>query len=442
MGEGTPRRGGRSAVPRSRAERIGRLGAMLAGIAGGAALEAVRRAARGDELGSSLLTPGTAERLVATLTELRGAALKLGQLISLQGEDLLPPELAEILARLRDRAHVMPEEQLFEVLAAELGDGWADRFREFDCEPLAAASIGQVHGAEAADGRDLALKVQYPGVAESIDTDVETLVALVRVARLLPPELDVRELADELVVELGREADYTREASNATRFRELLADEPGVFVPRVHADLSTRRVLALDRVWALPIEDLRGREHPAERRDRLARGLLRIVFRELFEFRFMQTDPNFANYLYDPKSERVALLDFGSVRSFEADFADSYRSLVCAACEGEDADVLRAGESLGFLLGDEGGLGRRAFVEIARLFAEPLSTAGRYDFGASDLGRRLRDASMPAYRNRWLPRPPVATLFLHRKLAGSFLLCAHIGARLDGHALYAEFIRG
>ena len=441
MGERTPREAGRSALPRTRAERIGRLGSMLAGIAGEAALETVRRAARGDVGGPALLTPGTAERLVATLTELRGAALKLGQLISLQGDDLLPAELAEILARLRDRAHVMPEEQLRQMLVAELGDDWPGRFREFDYEPLAAASIGQVHGAEAADGRDLALKVQYPGVSESIETDVESLVALVRVARLLPPEVDVRELTDELKVELGREADYAREARNATRFRELLADEPTVWVPRVHADLSSRRVLALDRVWALPIEDLRGREHPAERRDRLARGLLRIVFRELFEFRFMQTDPNFANYLYDPKSERVALLDFGSVRSFEADFADAYRRLVCAACEGEDADVLRAGESVGFLFGDEGGLGRRAFVEIARLFAEPLRTAGRYDFGASDLGRRLRDASLPAYRSRWLPRPPVATLFLHRKLAGSFLLCAHVGARVDGQALYAEFIR-
>ena len=421
---------------------MGRLGSMLAGIAGEAALEAVRRATSGvTGQGSVLLTPANAERLAGTLSELRGAALKLGQLVSLQGEDLLPPELAAILGGLRDRAQHMPSDQLAQVLAAELGADWPARFREFDDEPIAAASIGQVHGAEAADGRDLALKIQYPGVASSIDADVDNLIALLRVARMLPPELDSRTLATELKRELRREADYVREADNTERFARLVADDERVFVPAVHRDLCTKRVLALERVWALPIEDLRGREHPSERRDRLAEALLRLVMRELFEFRFMQTDPNFANYLYEPKRERVALLDFGAARSFPRAFTRDYRALVVAACEGDASDVVEAGTRIGFLRGDEGGRGRAAFVEIARLFSEPLHAAGPYDFALSDLGLRLREASLPAYRNQWLPRPPVATLFLHRKLAGSFLLCAHVGARVDCRPLYAEHVR-
>ena len=153
-------------VPSGRVERLGRLGSMLVGMAGETALEALRRAAGGGEPGApGILTEANARRLTETLAELRGAAMKLGQLLSLQGEDLLPAPLTEILATLRDQAYVMPERQLRSVLSKELGRNWASRFREFDFEPLAAASIGQVHAAQSLDGRDLALKIQYPGVA-------------------------------------------------------------------------------------------------------------------------------------------------------------------------------------------------------------------------------------------------------------------------------------
>ena len=257
-------------------------------------------------------------RLTETLADLRGAAMKLGQLLSLQGEGLLPPRLREALAQLQNHAHFMPEAQVRQVLAHELGRDWKGRFAEFDFEPLAAASIGQVHAATARDGRDLALKLQYPGVERSIDGDVDNLALLLRSLRLLPAGFDLEAVIPELKEELRREADYAREARSQEQYRALVGDDPGVLVPRVHADLSTRRVLASDRVRALPIEDLRSPEHPQRRRDEVGAKLLRLVFRELFEFHFVQTDPNFANYLFEPKQERVALLDFGAVRSFSA----------------------------------------------------------------------------------------------------------------------------
>ena len=303
-------------MPEGRAERIAKLGSMLAGIAGETALEVLRRAAgRGDRNASLLMSPANARRLVNTLADLRGAAMKLGQLLSIQGQELLPEPFAEILSELQNQGRLMPGAQVREVLAQELGPDWERRFAEFDLEPLAAASIGQVHAAEAADGRDVAVKVQYPGVERSITADVDNLVVLLRMTRLLPPEVDLERLAPELKRELRREADYRREARSTERYRELVGDDPGVTVPRVHADLSSARVLTTDRVRALPIEDLRSREHPAELRNAMGEKLLRLVFRELFEFRFVQTDPNFANYLFEPKHERVALLDFGSVRS-------------------------------------------------------------------------------------------------------------------------------
>jgi predicted unusual protein kinase regulating ubiquinone biosynthesis (AarF/ABC1/UbiB family) len=434
MGEGGKRRG--SAVPEGRAERLGRLGVMLAGMAGEAAREVLRRAAGRGEGGSVVLGERGAQRLADGLSELRGAAMKLGQMLSLHGEEWLSPELSRALARLRSQADLMPEAQVRAVLARELGPDWEARFAEFDFEPIAAASIGQVHAAEAADGRDLAIKVQYPGVARSISSDVDNLGALVRWLRLLPGELEIETLLPELKQALLREADYRREARATWRYAGLVSDDPGVVVPRVHADLSTRHVLATDRIRALPIEDLRSPEHPQARRDRIGTLLLRLVFRELFVFRFMQTDPNFANYLFEPKEERVALLDFGAARSFPRRFTEAYRSLVDAAIGGDRGGVLAAGERIGFVDGEDPRELRVLFEDLARLFAEPLRTSQPYDFGASDLARRARERSFDAARLRRLPRVPSDVLFLHRKLGGSFLLCAHIGARVDCRALY------
>jgi len=429
-------------VPQSRTERVGRLGSMLAGIAGEAAIEALRRAAgRGAGDGSLVLTEANARRVADTLAELRGAAMKLGQLISLQGDDLLPPELTALLGTLRSQARFMPRDQLHQVLREELGREWQGRFAEFDEEPLAAASIGQVHAAQTADGRDLALKVQYPGVAESISGDVDNLGVVVRLARLLPPEVDVDELLGDLKRELAFEADYEREARNTERYAALVEGDPGVYVPGIHHDLSTRRVLASDRVYALPIEELRSPEYEQERRDALGEKLVRLVFRELFEFRFMQTDPNFANYLYDPKHERVALLDFGASRDFDASFTESYRKLIVASVEGERSDVMAHGRALGFLTGSEPENVSAAFETLCALVAEPLCTAGLYDFADSDLSRRVRDHGLQMLVGEKLPRPPTDSIFLHRKLAGSFLLCAHIGARVDGERLYRELVR-
>ena len=161
-------------VPQSRLERLARIGFAAGELAVGAAAEGIRRLARGEaaELGTALLSGANAKRLATRLARLRGAAMKIGQLVSLQGEDVLPPEFAQALAMLRSQASPMPPEQVRRALGREYGRGWEKRFARFDWEPVAAASIGQVHRAVAADGRDLALKIQYPGVARSIATRV------------------------------------------------------------------------------------------------------------------------------------------------------------------------------------------------------------------------------------------------------------------------------
>ena len=384
-----------------------------------------------------ILTPDNLQRVRSTLAELRGAAMKLGQMVSLHGEELLPPELNEILAGLRNRADFMPLAQLESVLASELGSGWRERVLELDPEPLAAASIGQVHTALNTKGDEIVLKVQYPGVASSIDSDVDNLAAVLRWSGLIPSSLDVDSLLEELKRELHRETDYLREGKQTERFRELLKDDSDFLVPRVDWELTRDRVLVLDRLHALPIEDLRGAEHPQERRDRMATALVRLVLRELFEFGLMQTDPNFANYLYDPVGERIALLDFGAARQFPRQFVDQYRTMVVAAVEGREADLLEAAEEIGFTSPD---MGENCFLELVRLCAEPLKVEGPYDFTDSDLALRLREKGWSAYRDETLPAPPASMLFLNRKLGGTFLLCAHLKARVDFGQLYRDWV--
>lgn len=430
-----PRR--RSRVPAGRLERLARMGWLAGELAAGSVARGAQRWLGGAPGPAS----ASAQRLARRLAQLRGAAMKLGQLLSLESADLLPAELAEALAVLRASADAMPASQVRRVLGREYGRGWEARFARFEWEPIAAASIGQVHAAVAADGRRLALKIQYPGVARSIDADVDNVAALLRLARLLPVELDVSGLVAEAKRQLRQETDYLVEAASLRRYRALVADEPALQVPAVHEDLTTRRVLAMDRVAGEPIESLGARGVPQARRDAVGALLERLVFRELFEFRFVQTDPNFANYLVDPAQERVALLDFGATREVEPSLAERY-ARICRAIVAGDRDGVRAGAiEIGYVRADESEERMRGVVDLILLVCEPLRRPGPYDFGRSTLPGRVRELGMDlAFRRGFLRAPPPETVFLHRKLIGSFLLCARIRARVDARALLRPLI--
>ncbi len=439
--EHAPRR--RSRVPAGRLERLARFGLMAGEFAAGGLVEGARRLFGGTaaDATSALLNPESARRLAQRLSRLRGAAMKLGQLLSLESTDILPPEFAEALAVLRASADSMPPAQVRRVLGREYGKGWEARFRDFDWEPLAAASIGQVHAATATDGRALALKIQYPGIAKSIDSDVDNVATLLRLGRFLPGEIDLGGILEEAKRQLRQEADYLVEADHLRRYAELLADEPLLLVPGVHGDLSTRRVLAMDRVFGEPIESLAGASVAQERRDAVGHALERLVFRELFEFHFMQTDPNFANYLLAPDTDRVALLDLGSARAFDPAFCERYARIVRAAVTGDRRELRAAAIAIGYLPEGEREDRARGVEDLILLICEPLRHEGVYDFGRSQVPARTRDLGFDlAFRKGFLRPPPPETVFLHRKLVGSFLLCARIRARVDVNALIRPLI--
>lgn len=421
-----------ASIPSNRASRLIHLGGLAMGIAGRMLAEGAQRAARGERptVRDLLLTPDNAARLADKLARLRGAAMKVGQLLSMEAGELLPAEFTEILARLREDAHFMPLGQLAEVLEAQWGKGWETRFARFSFTPMAAASIGQVHEAWLTDGRHLAIKVQYPGVRRSIDSDVDNVAALLRVLPLLPSGIGLDALLAEAKRQLHQEADYGHEAESIRRFQALLADTADLVLPEVIAELSTREILAMTFVPGVPIERLTQAEQTL--RDRVADRLIDLLLREFLEFGVVQTDPNFANYRFDPATQRIGLLDFGATRLYSPQRRQQVRDLMAAATAGDTAEIERAAIAAGYLDETDPQPRRRAVAEIFLLVAEPGRHTGTYDFGRSDLVQRLRDSSyvLGFDQGHWRPPPP-DLIFLHRKLAGCFLLCARLRARVD-----------
>ena len=430
-------------MPTTRVGRLLQLGVTAGQLAAGGVAEKLRRLSAGDrsDAVSAFLTGANASRLARRLSQMRGAAMKLGQLLSLESEHVLPAEFADALAILRDSADAMPSAQLNRLMGREYGKGWQDRFERFDHEPVAAASIGQVHHVRTADGRELALKIQYPGVVKSIDSDVNNMATLLCVSRILPMELDTSGIVREAKRQLRQEADYLQEAEFLERYGKLVADEPRFRVPGVHRDLTTRRILAMDYLHGEPLTSLAGPGVPQQRRDRVGALFYHLLFRELFEFRVMQTDPNFANYQLDPDTGDLDLLDFGSTVDFPEAFAERY-ARICRAMIDDDIDqVRRIAIEIGYLREDDPPEHAEQVIDIILMVCEPLRFEGRYDFGASDLTARARDAGLDlVFRSGFFRAPPPETIFLHRKLIGTFLLCARIRAKVDVRPLIEPFI--
>jgi aarF domain-containing kinase len=189
------------------------------------------------------------------------------------------------------------------VLRTELGDDWADKFSEFEKVPVAAASIGQVHRARLPDGAVVAVKVQYPGVADSIDSDLDNLKSLLLLGNLLPRGLFLESSVAAARKELGWETDYVREAASTVEFGRLLANDPDFVVPAVVESLSTKEILTTTWAKGVPIGQLERASQAT--RDWIATKMLDLCLRELFVFKFMQTDPNWTNFFYDADARKV-----------------------------------------------------------------------------------------------------------------------------------------
>ncbi|RMZ73259.1 Atypical ABC1 ABC1-A kinase [Pyrenophora seminiperda CCB06] len=433
-----------SRVPSSRFGRMWQYAGLGTSMALGAVGEGLRRAtgSAASTTGSLMLSPGNLEILVAKLSRMRGAALKLGQMISFQDIKMLPPAIHDVLQRVQDSADYMPASQRNKVLSSNLGDNWRDLFESFEDVPIAAASIGQVHKAVLkSTGQAVAVKVQYPGVANSIDSDLSNLSILLTASRLLPKGLFLDKTIANARTELGWECDYTREAECQTRFRDLLQDDTDVFtVPKVFPEACGPTVLTAELMHGVGVTKLKTLSQ--EQRDWIGTQILRLCLREIVEFKFMQTDPNWTNFLYNASAQKIELLDFGASRDYPDQFVEPYIKVLIAASKGDKPALRDLSLELGYLTGNESPAMLEAHIQSVLTLAEPFSGTGPeiYDFRDQTITDRVRGL-IPVMMKERLAPPPEETYSLHRKLSGAFLLCAKLGSRVPCRDLFSKAVK-
>jgi predicted unusual protein kinase regulating ubiquinone biosynthesis (AarF/ABC1/UbiB family) len=341
-------------IPKGRLRRSAKLGS-IAGVQGARyAGTKAANVARSEEASQEKLDQRhleTAMKMVGALGQMKGAAMKLGQFASFIDTDFLPDESREIyqeqLAKLRTSAPPMPWEKVEKVLDEEYeGEPLAELFAEIEHEAFAAASIGQVHRAELPDGRRVAVKIQYPGIAEALDADLRNAGTIVRLARALAPGLDAKAIAEELRERVMEELDYEYEAQNQRSFSRAYRDHPFIYVPEVMTRLSRRRVLVTELVEGLDFEQVK--ELPHEERSRFGEIVFRGSFGSIYHLRHFNADPHPGNYILMADG-RVAFLDFGMTKKLEHEQIVLEQRVIDAAFHNDPERFRSALHELGFI---------------------------------------------------------------------------------------------
>ena len=348
----------------------------------------------------------------------------------------------------------MPQWQLEKVFVEAFGDDWQSLFREFDKIPIAAASIGQVHKATILDPEtqkeiSVAVKIQYPGVAQSIQSDITNLKLLLNFGNFLPKGLFLENTLKVMKKELEWETDFLREAHWTSWFKENLIGTQrdkffekslGIFdfeVPTVYNNLTTTRILTTDFKQGIPINE--AIRYPQRIRDRLGTSILYLCLKELFLLKAMQTDPNWTNFLFDYRTQTLVLLDFGATREFNTEFVILYQELVQAAAL-QDRDRCRnLSIQLGFLTGDETQVMINIHIDSMIILGLPFRSETLYDFSKHvEITKNIKNNIPKMLQDRLCP-PPDDSYSLHRKLSGAFLLCSKLGAKVPCQVLLKHF---
>jgi predicted unusual protein kinase regulating ubiquinone biosynthesis (AarF/ABC1/UbiB family) len=409
---------------------------------------------RRQELHHQLLTE-QAQILAQELGRLKGSVMKVGQMLALYGDQfLLPPEVVAVLRTLQDNSPPLEWETLKPVLEQELS-GRRLAELEVDPNPLAAASLGQVHRARRRrDGRELCIKIQYPGVAESIESDLNTISTLLLFSRVLPAGFNLDEMLAEVRQMLAREIDYRQELQTTECFHRLLQGDSRFRVPKTFADYSTGRVLTTSYEPGLNIDSPESRALSQVRRNRLGAAALELFLREFFEWNQVQTDPHFGNYRLRLDSageqDQLVLLDFGAVRRFSDTFRFAYDEMVRGAFWNDKERLWKAAMELNFMPANAPQPALERFAEMCFLIMEPFTkmqsetplfnAAGEYRWGESDLPQRVALAASKASLSFSFRVPPKEFIFLHRKLGGVFVFLATLGSELQARSLLLPYM--
>ncbi|WP_240433593.1 AarF/UbiB family protein [Solimonas sp. K1W22B-7] len=396
-----------------------------------------------------------AQVLADELGNLKGSVMKAGQMLSLYGQYFLPEEAVTVLSSLQDDTAPVDWELVLPVLERGIG---RERLRELEVDhrPLAAASLGQAHRARRKrDGQELVIKIQYPGVADAIESDIRTLSRLLMMTRLAPKGLDLEPVFNEVREMLHREVDYETERHFTQTFAEKLADDPRFVVPRVFGEYSSDRVLTTSFEHGHHVRDAAVQELSQERRNGLSRAFLELFLKEFFRWHMVQSDPHFGNYRIRPGADgqdRIVLIDFGATRVFGRGFVESYADIVRGGIERDSATVLRGGIDIGLMKPGFPKSVLETFVKLCETIVEPFGDAdrmpahlrnerGEYLWGKSDLLLRAGRMAASNALSVHFKVPPREIVFLHRRLAGVFIMLATLHGELNARDMLLEYIR-
>ena len=398
--------------------------------------------------------------VVKELGRLKGSAMKMGQSLAVIGEHFFSKEVASILRNLNQDSEALSWQPIEATLKRSLG---SKVFEELvvDQDSFAAASLGQVHLAQVKKtGQKVCVKVQYPGVAKSIDSDLKTLKSILKIARILPQSSSkTDQIFEEVRAMLKMEVDYLREAKNMAGFRDWLSKDERYRVPDYLPDFSSRVVLTTSFEEGVGFDSPSVAALPLERRVAVSSHYTELFLRELFEYRAVQSDPHFGNYKLklDDKEGRdvLVLLDFGAVRRFSKPFIKSYYQLLWGAFSHDTALIEKGGKGIGFLLDSDSKELIEKFCDFCFLVIEPwlaqtdkranqkfYDDRGYYCWHATDLPKRLQVEGRKLAVQFRFRLPPREVVFLDRKLAGVFTALKILAAPFDAHALMEKVLGG
>ncbi len=399
-----------------------------------------------------------AQMFADELGKLKGSVMKAGQMLALYGEYFLPPEVVEILRTLQDDSPALGWHKIEQAMRKELGAKFDEL--EVDSTPLAAASLGQVHRATVkATGDEVVIKIQYPGVAESIDSDLKTLGSLMQVARIIPKGPEFDQMMAEVREMLHREVDYVRELDTTEHFRQLLGDDPRFRVPTMYREFSGRKVMVSSYEPGQKVDGPVVAGLSQERRNQLGIAAFDLFLKEFFEWGAMQTDPHFGNYRIRLREDneqglpdQIVLFDFGAVRRFPDEFLQNYYELVRGAFWKDKTRLLDAADRLEFMDAGNPDKVKDNFAEVCTTVVEPFDEPmtesglrfcdeqGRYNWGASDLPMRITQSGSKAALSFSFKMPPKEFIFLHRKMGGVFVFLAELGSTIEARSLLLPYM--
>jgi predicted unusual protein kinase regulating ubiquinone biosynthesis (AarF/ABC1/UbiB family) len=434
-------------IPKGRIRRSVKLGSALGTQATRYAGTRTANVARSSERAEERLEARhieTALKLASTLGEMKGAAMKLGQLASFVDTEFLPEEYRELyqeqLAKLRSSAEAMPWSKVVKVLEEEYDPERIDElFENIEEEAFAAASIGQVHRATLPDGRRVAVKIQYPGVAEALEADLRNMGTIVRLAKAIAPGLDPKAIANELRERVLEELDYEFEAQNQRDFARAYRDHPFIYVPRVISRLSRRRVLVTEYVEGLGFEEVK--QLPKPERDRYGEIVFRFSFGSIYHLQHFNADAHPGNYVL-MEDGRIAFLDFGMTKKLDPEQIELEQRAVDAASR-RDPDALReALHDLGFVK-NPSKLDAEQLMEHVMVVGGWYLEDREYEVSARRVMKVIESTSDPRSEYYDLMRResvPADELMGRRMETGVLAVLAQLRAKRNWHRIMREYV--